>query len=159
MDSRITRVAAMQGQLVQKYATAVEDSSTVMARFANGAHGIIDNFYNLPDAAAQNTLELHGTDGCVIAQGTIGQEPTGTMFSVLEHHQTGYDAAQARGTGAERQHYDLSGPGLYGQMIEQFSRCLGEGKTPPVTLADARHSIQLVDAIYLAARESRTISL
>ena len=69
---------------MQKYPTQVEDTSTIVAAFPNGAHGIIDNYFNVPDAAAQNALELFGTKGSIIARGTIGQDPTGKMFSILQ---------------------------------------------------------------------------
>jgi len=42
----------------------------------------------VPDVAAQNTLELFGTKGALIAHGTIGQDPTGNMFSILQPQET-----------------------------------------------------------------------
>ena len=84
MDSDIVEVTGFQDLLVHKYPTRIEDTSTIVVRFRNGAHGIIDNYFNIPDAAAQNALELFGTKGSIIARGTIGQDPTGQMFSILQ---------------------------------------------------------------------------
>ena len=159
MDSPIVEVTGFQDLLVQAYPTKIEDSSTIVARFANGAHGIIDNYFNLPDAAAQNSLELHGTQGSVVGQGTIGQDPTGRMFSILQPAQTGYQANQIRNVDVRREEYHLEGIGLYGQMIDAFSRCIAENTTPPVTLADGRHSVRVVEAVYRAVKEKRVIQV
>jgi len=111
MDTTIVEVTGFTDLLVHKYATRIEDTSTILARFRNGAHGIIDNYFNIPDAAAQNALELFGTKGSIIARGTVGQDPTGQMFSILQAQETGYDASQVRDTQANRQDSKLEGIG------------------------------------------------
>lgn len=157
--SKIVEVVGFEDLLVHAYPTKVEDTSTVIARLANGAHCIVDNYFNLPDAAAQNTLELHGAKGSIIGHGTIGQDPTGRMFSVIQPQVTGYDANQVRDNEAKREDYHLDGVSLYGQMINIFADCIIEDKEPPVTLEDGRHSVKLVDAIYRAAREKRVVAV
>jgi predicted dehydrogenase len=159
MGSKIVEVTGFQDLLVQQYPTKIEDTSTIVARFSNGAQGIIDNYFNLPDAAAQNSLELHGTKGSIIGQGTIGQDPTGKMFSILQPEETGYSANQVRNVEVQRQEYHFEGIGLYGQMIDLFSRCVQESTEPPVTLEDGRHSVKVVDAIYKAVRERRVVKV
>lgn len=158
LGSRIIEVAGFQSQLVQRYETPAEDTSTVILRFSNGAHGIVDNYFNLPDAAAQNALELHGTAGSLIAQGTIGQEPTGRMFGIF-HRQDAYDAGQTRSDSPRREEFQLEGPGIYGSMISQFSQCLLDRRPPPISLDDGRHSVALVHAIYQAVRDRRVIAV
>jgi predicted dehydrogenase len=157
MGAPIVEVTGFHDLMTHRYRTRVEDASTVLVRFANGAHGIVDNYFNLPDAAAQNSLELHGTKGSLIGQGTIGQEHTGRMFGVLPGAGAGYDAKQARDGMGARVEYRLEGAGLYGQMIEAFSRCILEGREPPVTLADGLHSVRVTEAIYRAVRERRVV--
>jgi predicted dehydrogenase len=159
MGSNIVEVTGFQDLLVQKYRTHIEDTSTIVARFANGAHGIIDNYFNVPDASAQNSLELQGTLGAVFGRGTIGQDPTGSMFSILQQKETGYDANQVRNVESTREEYTLRGIGLYGQMIEKLSRCIEEGKEPPVTVEDGRHSVALVEAIYRSAKTGRVVKV
>ncbi len=153
---KITEVTAFHDLLVHKYRTGIEDTSTVIFRLGSGTHGIVDNYFNLPDAAAQNALEVHGTKGSVIGQGTIGQDPTGRMFSIIQPQETGYDAAQVRDVKVDRQEYNFEGVGLYGRMMHVFSCCIIEGKAPPVTISDGRHSVEVVDAIYRAALEKKT---
>jgi predicted dehydrogenase len=159
MDTRIREVVGFQDLLTHKYRTRIEDTSTILVRFANGAHGIVDNYFNLPDAAAQNTLELHGTRGSIIGQGTIGQDPTGKMFSILQPEETGYNANQVRNVEVRRQDYHLQGESLYGQMIRAFSRCIVDHLEPPVPLAVGRHSVEVVEAIYRAVAERRVVQV
>lgn len=159
MGARIVEVTGFQDLLVQKYRTHIEDTSTIVARFGNGAHGIVDNYFNVPDASAQNTLELQGTLGAIFGRGTIGQDPTGSMFSILQQSETGYDANQVRNVEATREEYHLEGIGLYGQMIEKFSRCIEEGREPPVTIDDGRHSVALVEAIYRSTATGRVVKV
>ena len=159
MASPIVEVTGFTDLLVHQYATRVEDTSTILVRLRNGAHGIVDNYFNIPDAAAQNALELFGTKGSIIARGTISQEPGGHMFSILQAQETGYDASQARGTEPSRQEYRLEGIGIYGQMVTLFNDCILQDRQPPASLAEGRHSVRVVDAIYRAARERRVVEV
>src|SRR5512138_192090 len=109
LDSEIVEVTGFQDLLVQKYPTPIEDTSTLVVRFRNGAHGIIDNYFNVPDAAAQNALEIFGTKGSVIARGTIGQDPTGHVRATLQPQETGYSANQVRDAEVSHEEYKLEG--------------------------------------------------
>jgi predicted dehydrogenase len=157
MGASIVEVAGFQDLMTHRYRTRIEDASTIIVRLDNGAHGIVDNHFNLPDAAAQNTLELHGTKGSIIGQGTIGQDPTGRMFSITQPEETGYDARQVRDIPVKRDEYRLKGAGIYGQMVEAFSRCVLEDEEPSPGLEAGKHSVKLVDAIYRAAAERRVV--
>jgi predicted dehydrogenase len=159
MGAKAVEVTGFQDLMTHKYKTKVEDASTILVRFSNGAHGVIDNYFNMPDAAAQNSLELHGTKGSVIAQGTIGQQPSGKMFSIIQPQETGYSAKQDRNMKVSRKDYKLTGQGLYGQMINTFSRCILDGKEPPVTLKDGLHSVKVVNAVYKAVKERRVVKV
>lgn len=147
MGTKIVEVVALQDQITHRYPTKIEDTSTVLLRFSNRAHGIVDNYFNVPDAASLNRLELYGTNGSILAEGCIGQDPTGQMFSITEP-QTTYDASQVREIQGKRREYHFKGIGLYGQMIDIFSECILNDREPPVTLEDGRHSVAAVEAIY-----------
>jgi len=155
--STIVEVAAFQDLLTHAYPTRIEDTSTVLLRFSNGAHGIVDNYFNVPDAAAQDTLELYGTKGAIICHGTIGQDPTGSMFSILQPQETGYQANQLRNVEVARQEYRLEGIGLYGQMIEALSQSILEDTEPPIGVKEGRHSVAVTLAAYKAAHERRVV--
>jgi hypothetical protein len=63
------------------------------------------------------------------------------MFSILQPQETGYQANQLRNVEVARQEYRLEGIGLYGQMIEAFSRCIIEDTEPAIGVEDGRHSV------------------
>ena len=159
LGSRIKEAVGFQDRLTHEYPTWIEDTSTIVLRFANGVHGIVDNYFNLPDAAAQNALELHGTKGSLLATGTIGQDPTGHMFTILQPQETGYNAEQVRDIPAARIEHRLEGEGIYGQMVHQFAESILADQEPPVTLADGRHSVNVIAAIYRAVRERRVVTV
>ena len=157
MDSRIVEVTGFQNSMTHKYCTDVEDASSVLLRFQNGAHGFVDNYFNLPDAAAQNSLELHGTKGSILCNGTIGQDAGGKMFSILQSHETGYDPNQVRDNQVDRQEYNLEGDGVFGQIIKQFSKCIIENLDSPIGIEAGRHSVKLINSIYKAVRKKRVV--
>ncbi|MDD5597992.1 MAG: Gfo/Idh/MocA family oxidoreductase [Victivallaceae bacterium] len=159
MNAKITEVGGFQDLMTHKYPTPIEDASTIVLRFSNGAHGIVDNYFNLPDATAQNILELHGTRGSIIGQGTIGQDSTGKMFSIIQKKEVGYDANQIRNIEVPKEEYVFEGIGLYGQMLDIFSSCILEDKESPITLEDGRHSVAVVNAIYKAVKEKKIVKV
>ena len=55
--------------------------------------------------------------------------------------------------------YKLEGIGIYGQMITLFTDCILQDRPPPTSLANGRHSVQVVNAIYQAARERRVVEV
>ena len=158
MGTTIAEVFAFQDLLVHDYPTKVEDTSTVTMRFANGAHGIVDNYFNLPDAAAQNSLEIHGTKGSLIGRGTIGQDPTGQMLTIF-HEQGAYDANQVRDTEPEREEYQLTGKGIYGSLVSAFADAILNDREPDISFEDGVHSVKVVQAIYKSAAEGRVVRL
>jgi predicted dehydrogenase len=58
-----------------------------------------------------------------------------------------------------RQDYKLEGIGIYGQMITLFTDCILQDRQPPTSLANGRHSVKVVDAIYRAVRERRVVEV
>ena len=87
MEAKVRSVSCFVDTLIQNY--PVEDSSTVMLKFENGAQGLVDNYFSIPDASSKNILEIYGSKGSVIAYGTIGQMPTGEAVAYLEREERG----------------------------------------------------------------------
>ena len=44
---------------------------------------VVEAFFNIPDAAAVNALEIYGTRGAVLARGTLGQTGGGSLSAYL----------------------------------------------------------------------------
>jgi len=159
MGTRVKAVTGFQGRLVHPY--DVEDTSTILLEFENGAHGIVDNYFNVPDEAAKNFLEIYGTRGSLLASGTIGQDPSGNMTSILVKQERGYAANQVRDadTGAVTEQYQLEPQWTYGTMVRLFAQALEEGSEPPVGAEVGRHNLEVVLAAYESVRAGRVVRL
>ena len=67
----VRRVVAMPATLVQDYKS--DDASTTLLEFKSGAQGTVDCFYCIPDEASRTRLEIYGSQGAILTEGTIGQ--------------------------------------------------------------------------------------
>lgn len=136
----------------------VEDSAVASLQFVNGALGVVDTFFCVPDQASQNRLELYGSRGSVLAQGTIGQGAEGEMTAFLEADATGYDARQLRPTaGGVPIRPAPANP--YRAEIEEFSQAILEGREPAHSAALGLQSQRLLAACYESARRGRVVEL
>jgi len=70
-----------------------------MLAFESGAMGTVDRFFCIADESSQNVLELYGSEGSILAEGTIGQGSQGEMVFYPRAQSQGYDAQQVRDTG------------------------------------------------------------
>ncbi|OIN97523.1 hypothetical protein AUJ66_03245 [Candidatus Desantisbacteria bacterium CG1_02_38_46] len=156
MEAKVKSVSCFVGTLVQNY--AAEDSSTVMLKFENSAQGLVDNYFNIPDASSKNILEIYGSKGSVIARGSIGQMPTGEAIAYLEKEEKGYDAAQQRTTSSAEE-IKFTPVNMYQAEIESFSRCIEENISPSVCGEDGLWSQKVVLGCYKSAEEKRVIEI
>jgi len=108
----------------------VEDSATAILHFANGAHGIIESYFSVPDQAGSGVLELIGTEGRIVAEGTVGQSGAGTVTWNVFPTQATYDALQEKTPSAEHQSVVYPPFDLYAAQLDYFSNCILQ-KTPP----------------------------
>lgn len=153
---KIREVCGFRNTLTHKYAP-VEDTATFLLRFESGAHGIVDNYFNVPDAAAQNVLEIYGTRGIVLCKGTVGQDSYGKMTSCIQRENVGYDAQQARVPEASIVEHKLVPVNIYKSEIESFARCISGNTDPDITPEQARRNIEVTLACYEAADTGKTI--
>ncbi|HIE14967.1 TPA: Gfo/Idh/MocA family oxidoreductase, partial [Candidatus Bathyarchaeota archaeon] len=158
MLGEATEVAAFTGTIVFKY--PVEDSSVVALKFKSGAYGFIDNFFNIPDAAAQNRLELYGTKGAILADGTIGQESAGKLRVYLQIKEREYDAKQRReAVGMEMKEIAPQPVNIYQAEIEDLIRAIREDGEPVNTGEEALKNQKIVLAAYESARTGKTVRI
>ena len=128
----------------------VEDSAVILFRTRGGTLGHIDVNFNVPDAAAVSKLELYGTAGNIILEGTLSQVEAGSM-SHLYAPQGGYDASQDR-VSFEPMVYYPEGEDIYLRQLRDFSRIIASG-TPDYTHTEsAVHVQRLEDRIYAEAK-------
>ncbi|HWQ97678.1 MAG TPA: Gfo/Idh/MocA family oxidoreductase, partial [Clostridia bacterium] len=86
------RVSCFTRNTVQAYKS--EDSAVALLEFESGALGTVDAFFCITDEGSKNALELHGSMGSILAEGTIGQASQGKMTAILKEGAGGYDAKQ-----------------------------------------------------------------
>ncbi|MCX7046307.1 MAG: Gfo/Idh/MocA family oxidoreductase [Candidatus Sumerlaeota bacterium] len=150
----VEAVSCCTNRTVHAYAS--EDSAVVLARFRNGALATVDACFCIPDNSSKNRLELYGSKGSILAQGTIGQGEAGEMTAYLESDDKAYNAQQARDAGAG---LAITPPpvNMYRAEIEAFSQALLEDRdTKESALAGLRSQIVL-EACYRSARSEREI--
>jgi predicted dehydrogenase len=148
----IVEITALTSALVQRYEDdAVEDSGVVALRFENGALGVVEAQFNVPDAASENVLEITGTQGGIRAAHTIGQGSGGEL-------RTSFGRKPGQASAWKVWPLDR-GPNIYRAEIEAFSRSIQRGTEPPVSGAAGVRGMRLLAACYEAARCGKTISV
>lgn len=140
------------------HAYEVEDGAVATLQFENGALGIIDTFFCIPDESSRNALELYGSQGSIIAHGTIGQGARGEMTAYLKSAPSGYDAQQGRSSESGTV-IDPTPVNMYRAEIEEFGRAILEEREPSNSGAIGLESQQVLAACYESARTGRTVEL
>ncbi len=152
----VEAVSCLHQRRIQDY--PVEDSAVVSLRFRNGALGMVDAFFCIPDAASPNRLELYGTKGSLLAEGTIGQEPGGVMKATLTGEVGGYDAEQARGP-IQGITINPTPVNTYRAEIEAFGNAIQEGRDFEPDGESGIRSQRILAACYESAASARTVTL
>lgn len=133
-----------------------EDSAAVLLQFERGTLASVDTFFCIPDTASQNRLELYGSRGSILAQGTIGQGEAGIMTAFLEPAETDYDAAQARAEGGGIA-IAPEPVNMYRAEIEEFGAAILEGREPSHHAGLGLRNQQILTACYESARTGKTV--
>ena len=152
----VTKVACFTGNAVHPYAS--EDSATVLAGFRSGAMATVDTFFCIPDQSSKNVLEIYGSEGSILAQGTIGQVDHGKMAAFLAGSSAEYDAAQKRDAGGGVA-IDPEPVNTYRAEIEAFSHAIQGGVDPAVSGQDGLHSQHVLAACYESARSGKVVEV
>jgi predicted dehydrogenase len=151
----VTSVSCMTNRTVHRY--AAEDSGAVLARFKNGATATVDTFFCIPDNSSKNRLELYGSHGSILAQGTIGQGDAGEMVAFLEGTKA-YDAKQRRTAGGGL----VIAPkpvNTYRAEIEAFSQALLDGHSTRESALAGLRSQMILEACYKSAKTRREVRI
>jgi len=158
LNEPIVEVVALSGQVVHRY--PVEDSCVVLCEFQGGCQGIVESYFNVRDESCPRRLEIYGTEGGILADGTIGQGG-GTLREIILGPPGGYDAAQRRE--GEEAAYKAVEPGeynMYRAEVEYLSQCILDDRTPELnTLEEGLRVLQIADAAYRSAREGKRIRI
>jgi predicted dehydrogenase len=152
----VARIAAFSRALTHAY--PVDDSATVLCDFQSGAQGVVEVNFNVPDDAAQNSLEIRGTRGVVTADHTIGQGSGGSMTAYL-YDQSGYDAAQERDRVSGVRPIEVEPVNPYRAEVEHLAECIEHGREPLNNGEHALHNLKLVLAAYEASKTGKVVEV
>ena len=152
----IARVSCFINNCIHDY--KAEDSATAMLFFENGALATVDTFFCIPDNSSKNVLELYGSKGSILAQGTIGQGPAGRMMAFLEKEGKDYDAQQARPK-AEGMAIEPESVNTYQAEIEEFSQAIIDKRESVISGKLGLRSQKILTACYESVQVGKVIDI
>jgi len=133
----------------------VDDTASVFLNMEDGISGYVDVNFNIPDAASQSRVEIYGTKGSIIADGTLSQLEEGNVkISVSED-----------GDGVTRQgkivSYSPDKPNgnMYTKEIESFSHAILSDSEPEVGIYDAIHVQKIAEAAYESSEKQTFVGV
>lgn len=134
----------------------VEDVGVACLKFANGALGVMEATTSAWPGHLKKT-EIHGTRGSVIVeQDSIlswqFEKPKAKDATILEKF------AKSASTGGASDPKAISCQG-HMEQLKDFLKAIQTGQPPKVTGAEGRKSIEIILAIYQAARTGKTVKL
>jgi len=153
---KVARVSCFVNNTVHEYIS--EDSAVVMLFFENGAIGTVDTFFCIPDNSSKNVLELYGSKGSILANGTIGQGAAGQMKAFLEEDSEDYDAQQVR----TEVHDKVIAPepvNTYQAEIEEFGRAVIDDRETLINGELGLRSQKILTACYESARSGKAVEI
>ena len=104
----------------------VEDSAVITFKSEKGILGHIDVNFNVPDNAATGKMEIYGTAGSIVTEGTLAQEEIGKMKYIYSP-QGDYEAQQQRVSG-KAVTYRGKGGNMYTKQFAAFGKLILSGK-------------------------------
>ena len=141
---------------VQDYAS--EDSAVVTLKFKNGALGSVDSYFCIPDNSSKNRLELYGSNGSILAKGTLGQADAGEMIAFLEGGNSSYNAQQERDQeGGEE--INPTPVNTYEAEIEDFSLAILEDRDPVIDIKIGMRNQKIIAACYESAKTGKVVEI
>ena len=154
----IRRIAALTGTLVQDYRS--DDASTTLVEHRSGAHGTIDCFYCIPDEASRTRLEIYGSQGAILTEGTIGQSQAGKVEGCFLRGEAGYDAAQNKDVVRQFQKIPFTPINPYTAECDYFAQCILSGRAPAINDGpNAIHIMSLVEKAYASSKTKRMMTV
>jgi len=155
---RVRGVFAMTGNQVHSYAS--EDSATILLEFDSGLHATVDTFFCIPDEASRNRLEIYGSRGAILAEGTIGQSSDGTLSVLTGVGRDGYDAARSSVGKCEFLPYPFEEINPYRAQVEAFAQQVAGVAASEIDPVDeAVHIAEIADAAYRSWQLKRFIEI
>jgi predicted dehydrogenase len=147
---RVRHIMALTGHRVHDYAS--EDASTTILEFESGAQGSVDCFFCIPDEGSRTRLEIYGSEGAILSEGTIGQSERGKLEGIFGLGSAGYDAKQSKDVERVFEPVPFAEVNPYTAECEYFADCILSGHEPEVNNGrNALRILELTEKAYASA--------
>jgi len=154
----IRRITAVVGTIVQDYES--DDASTTLFELASGAHATVDCFYCIPDEASRTRLEIYGSQGSILTEGTIGQSTGGKVEGILGMGAVAYDAAQDKDVERKFESISFDEINPYTAECEYFADCILRGSPPEINDGqNALHILEVTEKAYASSAEKSVLTV
>ncbi len=150
----VKEVTAFTSDQIFRY--EVEDAASVIMRMENGALAYVDVAFNIPDDATVCKLEIYGTGGSAVIDGSLSQEESGQGLLILTDSTKGYDAGQNRRKAESSKLLPVAG-NLYTKEVSAFADAVINDSEIPVSSFEAIAAQRIIEAAYNSA-SARTVS-
>ena len=155
LGQKVQSVSAVLKNVVHDY--PVDDTAILTFELDGGTVGTIDCLFNVPDEAVPNRLEIYGSAGSILAEGTVGQTATGSLKWLERASDSDYDAGQTRLEPGGWQIAESRCENLYQTQIEGFSTALLQDQPPPVPANQGLWIQQVMAACQESASTGRRV--
>ena len=154
-NDKIKRVAAITNRQVQGYRS--EDSATTLLEMKSGAHATVDTFFCVPDESSKTRLEIYGSKGSIMTEGTIGQGSGGQIEGMFGLGEAGYDATQNKDVSACFRKIPFPRVNPYTAECEYFAECVATRRAPKIN--NAEHGLHIMKVVEKAYASYKTKSI
>ena len=116
--------------------TEVEDTATLLLRFASGAHATVTTHWSarIPDEVAGNAVELWGTEGSIVSAPLFSKDHSGSLLLY--------------GPGGAEDHSRGAGNKIHEDVIEHFRQAIASGGPVLAPAEDALAGIEIIERAY-----------
>ena len=148
----IRRIVALAGVQVHDYRS--DDSSATLIEFKSGAQATVDAYFCIPDEASRTRLEVYGSQGAILTEGTIGQSKAGKMEGIFGLGDSGYDAAQDKDVQRKFTRIPFESIDPYTAECAYFADCILNRRQPKINGAKTSlHLMSLIENAYASAKQ------
>ncbi len=136
----VEEVTALVGNLSFDY--PVEDTSTVILKFKEGAHALIDASFSIP--YYEGRVEVYGTERTVLCRKTMGPFTEPEMKLIDEE-------------GERIVEVPPNNP--YKEEFEHFADCILQDRQPAIDGEEGLKSLRIIQAAYRSSKEGRRVKI
>jgi predicted dehydrogenase len=133
---KISEVTGITGNQIHKYPDT-EDAGTGIFKMDNGAIFTVEANFNLSDELGGCKFEIYGTEGTIVAEGTLGQVETGEVrYKLKSELERGW------------QTLSYESGNMYTKETSLFAEAILSGSPVPVPASEAILDQKVVEAVY-----------